>query len=254
MSQVTSRTGDLNDNCFSLATGLVIELCRAFEEEIGDKPTIAELCEMLYWGIRSSAPDILKDVNVENLLELSPKISRGKKVRPKRGDVIAIPAGEDDVFLVLYLGLFARFGHAFGILRGRHKRKPPSAKYQPQAVARPFFTSLEGITSGRWSVIAHRPDWLALFPNEPEYYHCKRDFPHDEKIGPHGSAETASEYEGQRDRPDVVDYSSRGERCVLRHLSKKEAKEIGLLENGFFQCGLVEQAESYLKKLPEMGG
>ncbi len=249
MSEVTSRTGDLNDNCFSLATELVVELCRAFEEEIGDKPTIAELCEILYWGIRSSAPDVLKDINVDGLVGLSPKISRRKRVRPDRGDVIAIPASKDSVFLVLYLGLFARFGHAFGILRGRHKRKPLSAQWQPQPVARPFFTGLEGIASGRWSVIAHRADWLTLFPNEPEYYHCKRDFPHDGKIGPYGSAETASEYEGQRDRPDVVDYSSAGERCVLRHLSKKEAQEIGLLENGFFQCGLEEQAEAYLKEL-----
>jgi hypothetical protein len=249
MAQVTSRTGDLNDNCFSLATELIVELCRAFEEEVGDKPTIAELCELLYWGIRSSAPDILKDINVENLLELSPKLYRRKKLRPKRGDVIAIPASKDSVFLVLYLGMFAQFGHAFGVLRGRHKRKPPSARWQPQAVARPFFSGLESIASGRWSIIAHRPDWLTLFPNEPEYYHSKRDFPHNERIGPYGSAETASDYEGQRDRHDVVDYSSAGERYVLRHLSKKEAQEIGLLENGFFQCGLEEQAEAYLKKL-----
>src|SRR5262249_40914479 len=115
------------------------------------KPTISELCELLYWGIRSSAPDILKDINVENLVELRPKISRRKKVRPKPGDVVAIPANKDSVFLVLYLGLFGRFGHAFGILRGRPRRKPPAAGWQPQAIARPIFTGLEAIALGRWS-------------------------------------------------------------------------------------------------------
>jgi hypothetical protein len=244
-----SRTGNLNDTCFSLATELVVKLCRAFEKEIDDKPTIAELCELLYWGIRSSSPDILKDINVENLVELRPKISRRKKVRPKRGDVVAIPANKGSVFFVLYLGLFGNFGHAFGIVRGRHKRKPPSPQWQPQAIARPFFSGLEAIASGRWSIIAHRPEWLTLFPNEPEYYHCKRDFVDDDKIGPYGSAETASDYEGQRDRPDVVDYPSARERCVLRHLSKQEAREIGLLETGFFQCGLEEQVEAYLRKV-----
>jgi hypothetical protein len=249
MSQLKSRIGDLNDNCFSLTTELVVELCRAFEEEIGDKPTIAELCELLYWGIRSSAPDILKDINVENLAELTPKVARRIKVRPNRGDVIAIPASKDSVFLVLYLGKFGRFGHAFGILKGRHKRKPPAAQWQAQVVARPFFSGLEGVSSGRWSIIAHRPDWLALFPHEPEYYHSKRDFPDDDSIGPYGSAETASNYKGKRDRRDVVEYSSNGESFVLRHLSKREAQEIGLLEISFFQCGLEEQVEAYLKKL-----
>jgi hypothetical protein len=244
-----SRIGNLNDHCFNLATELVVEVCRAFEEELDDKPTISELCELLYWGIRSSAPDMLKDINVENLVELRPRISRRKKVRPKPGDVVGIPANKDGVFLVLYLGLFGHFGHAFGILGGLHKRKPPAAGWQPQAIARPFFTGLEAIASGRWSIIANRPDWLKLFPNEPEYYHCKSDFVNDDKIGPYGSAETASAYEGKRDRPDVVDYSSATSRCVLRHLSKQEAREIGLLDTGFFQCGLEEQVEAYLKKL-----
>jgi hypothetical protein len=37
-----SAVADLNDNCFSLATGFVADLCREFEEEIGEKPTIDE--------------------------------------------------------------------------------------------------------------------------------------------------------------------------------------------------------------------
>jgi hypothetical protein len=244
-----SRTRELNDNCFVLAHELVVDLCRAFEEEINDKPTTAELCELLYWGLRSSSPDILKDINVENLVELRPIVSRRRKIRPKRGDLIAIPANEDSVFLVLYLGLFGHFGHAFGILQGSHKRKPPSPKWEPQPIGRPFFTGLEYIASGRWSIIAQHPEWLTLFPVEPEYYHSKSDFLDDEKIGPFGSAETASGYEGQKDRPDIVDYSSATETCVLRHLSEKEAREIGLLGNDFFQSGLEEEVEAFLLKL-----
>src|SRR5687768_14772099 len=166
MSQTSSRTADLNDNCFTLATEAVVELCRAFEEELDDKPTIEELCELLYWGIRSSSPDILKDINVENLVELKPKVSRRKKVNPKPGDVISIPADKDHVFLVLYLGRFRRFGEALGALRGLHKRKPPAARWQPEAIARPFFAGLHALASGRWSIFAHRPDWLKLFPKE----------------------------------------------------------------------------------------
>src|SRR5205823_4498791 len=99
------------------------------------------------------------------------------------------------------------------------------------------------------SIIAHRPDWLKLFPDEPEYYHCKRDFMNDKKIGPYGSAETESNYEGHRNWPNVVDYSSASESCVLRHLSEEEAREIGLLSNSFFQSGLEDQVEAYLMKL-----
>lgn len=42
-----SPLDDLNDHCFSLATELLVDLCEAFEEETGQKPTLAEVCELL---------------------------------------------------------------------------------------------------------------------------------------------------------------------------------------------------------------
>jgi hypothetical protein len=226
-----SRVDDLNDDCFSLATDLVAKLCGEFEAAIGDKPTIDELCELLFWGIRSCGADILRDINVENLVELKAKVVKRQKVRPRPGDVIAVPAGKGDCFLLVYLGRFGRFGHAFGILDGRFKRKPLGPRLQPGVVAQPIFTGLEAIASGRWSIVAHRPEWLKLFREQPEYYYAHEPVQPDEEdpIGPYGDAET--------------------ETGVVRHLTEREAREIDLLGRDFFQEGLEDEVERYLQRL-----
>ena len=46
-----------------------------------------------------------------------------------------------------------------------------------------------------------------------------------------------------------MDYSTETENCVLRHLSEREAREIGLDEENFFQHGLEEQTVQFLQRL-----
>jgi hypothetical protein len=66
---------DLSDNAYVCATQLLVDLCRQFEEEIGEKPTLEELCNLLMWGLRSCSADTLKDINTCNItaLERFPK-------------------------------------------------------------------------------------------------------------------------------------------------------------------------------------
>jgi hypothetical protein len=252
-----STLDDLNDHCFSLATELLVDLCDAFEEETGHKPTLAEVCELLAWGFRGCSADLLKDINPFQVVALKAKVSGKGKIRSMPGDVVAIPAGRGEHYLAVYLGRFrGPFGHAFGVILGRHRLRPPTPDWEPAVYRRPVCTEIQPISSGRWKVLAHRPDFLARFPPYPEHFHRKSDFPDDPRIGPFGSAEAPTEYEGERGREGVVDYSTGTETCVLRHLSREEAEAIGLEAGDFFQNGLEEEFLAFLHRLndTEAGG
>jgi hypothetical protein len=233
-----SAVEELNDECFSMATELVAQLCEAFEDEIERKPTIGELCEILTWGIRSCATDILHDINVENLVEIKPKVSKRRKITLTPGDLLSIPASNGVCFLTVYLGLFRISGDAMGILSGRHACRPPSPDFKPQPTALPIFFHKLGVTTGRWTVVGHLENWRDLFPNPPEYFYAKRYYKDLESIGPFGSAETSRDFD-----------SPVGESSPLRALSEEEAHAIGLLDNDFFQSGLMEAVEAHLQRI-----
>ncbi len=246
-----SRLDSLNDPCFSLATSLLVELCEAMEEEIGEKPTIVELCELLSWGLRGCSKDILADINPFQVESLKPKLSNRGKTRPRQGDVVAIPAASGNFYLLVFVGSFpGPFGDVFGVIMDRHEIRPLPVDWKPEVLSRLIQTDLRPISSGQWRIIANRPDLLALFPRYPEYFHSKEGIDRDDpRIGPFGSAESPTNYEGEMDREGVVDYSTGTEKCVMRHLSERESREIGLDEKDFFQDGLEEQTVRFLQRL-----
>jgi hypothetical protein len=234
-----------------LATSLIVELCEAMEEKSGGKPTIEDLCELLAWGLRGCSADILAAINPFQVVSLKPKLSSKGKIRPGPGDVVAIPAGIGEFYLIVYVGRFrGPFGDAFGVIRGRHRIRPLPVNWKPDVLKRLIGPDVRPIASGRWRIIGNRPDLLTFFPPYPEHFHSKRGLNRDDpRIGPFGSAESPTNYEGERDREGVVDYSTEIERCVLRHLSEREAREIGLDEEDFFQFGLEEQTVQFLHRL-----
>lgn len=233
-----SEIGDIPDECFTRTTQFVAELSQLFEEEIGAKPTVKELCEILCWGIRSCGVDILKDINVENLVALEAKVQRRRKTLLTPGDVLAIPLPNGDCFLGVFLGRFRRQGDALGLLAERHPCGPFAPGAAPNLLPRPIFFHRQGVTSGRWKIVASRPEWIRLFPDPLEYYHAKQFHPHNERIGPFGSAE------------QVVQMSAPPSASPpLRSLSEAEARQIGLLDAGFFQSGLMEEVEAYVQHL-----
>src|SRR4030095_346414 len=162
-----SRVSELNDNCFVLATELVAGLCAEFHDEIGSYPTIAELTELLACGIQSCSKDILADIDPQSVSALTPRITRKSKVRLSQGDVIAVPTGDGAHYLLLYLGTFGGFGHAFGPLRGRVLSRPLSSRFAPSPLARPIFTGIRSLISGRWKVIASPSARLRRFSKTP---------------------------------------------------------------------------------------
>ncbi len=229
-----SRIDELNDNCFTLSTEFINEICSEFEAEVGISPTIDELCELLLWGIKSNSSDILRDINVANITELKAKISKRKKVSAKRGDIIAVPTKNKLYHLIIYLGRFGSFGDAFGIILGKYKIKPFHKEWHPDVFPRHIFSGLQFVASGRWKIIGSMPHLLERFPDEPEYYHLKTDHPDDSTIGKYGSAETP--------------YKKDGTGSKIRKLSQNEAKELKL-EEVILQSALEEMVEKYIEEV-----
>ncbi len=140
---------DLDDYCYVLATKFFSELCREIEERAGRKPTIGELCDLLTWGLRGCKDEILEDVNTANVLALRPKLARRGKITLQPGDVVAIPARSGDYYMAVFI-TNNRFGHAFGVLREKHKFQPVQPGSKPEVLPYPFYADSEYITSGRW--------------------------------------------------------------------------------------------------------
>ena len=224
-----SVASDLNDSCFSLATDLLVELCQAVEEETGEKPTIADLCELLTWGLRSCDVDILADVNSLNV-RIHAKVKKRGKVALQPGDLLAVPSKKKgEYYRVLYI-TNNRFGWAFGVFLGKHQLKPPPPSWKADVFPYPFYAHHEYVVSGRWQVLGNYAQLLALFPTDPPLYYSKKNWPNDDRIGPYGSSESPSTE-------------------ALKHVSKEEAEAVGLLNNKFLQSMLANQFEEFLARL-----
>jgi hypothetical protein len=247
------ETRELGDHVFAEATEAIAQLSSAIEEDLGRKPTVAELAEVLYRGIRSCSPEPLSDVGRGEIVKVRIEVKRRMKSRKKtapplrRGDVLSVPRGKErDPWLLVYLGKFGTFGQAFGILG---ESLHPLTGQAGRRWGRHIFAGLRGYESGRWKLQDHKAELLGLFQPQPEYYYPKRLHPDDEGIGPWGAAETEDAYEGRRDLPGVKDLSSRGETSVVRWLDEAEARELGLLDPSFFQVGVEDAVEGYLARL-----
>lgn len=217
----------LDDHFFSLATSLFAELCREIEAETGEKPTIAELCEILSWGIRSCSADLFKDVEPANVVGLKAEVKRRGKTPLRLGDLVAIPAPGGGCFRVVFLAKNTH-GWAFGIFRGRYPLRPPAASWRPEILTRPVYTDQRAVTDGRWRIIGNAPDLTALFPDVP-YYYAKRHHRHNDEIGPHGAVES-------------LDGS-------YRQLTAEEAAKVGLDDPRFENSCMCEQFVIYLEEM-----
>jgi hypothetical protein len=152
-------------------------------------------------------------------------VSKQKKITPRIGDIVAIPAGNDEYFFALVLAK-NDFGAAYGLFEGTSRLKPVSKNSHPAVNPRPVYSADDLIESDRWKIIGRDEGLLSLFPEEPEIYHRQRADRPNPLLGPYGAGETAS--------------------GKLRPLTREEAEEIGLLSDEYRQSYLPDTLEKYL--------
>jgi hypothetical protein len=220
---------EMDDHLYVLAAHCVGELCAETERLTGQKLTIAELCSLLVSGINSCG-DGLADANGENVVSLQPKLKKSGKVTIRAGDVVAIPAAQKDHFHWAVYITSNRFGHAFGVLRGTHPRRPlpTDPVWRPDVLPHPIYTTLHSVADGRWSVTGHAPHLLSLFAAQPEIYHPKRYHLNDPRIGAFGAAESPT-----------------GE---LRNLTEQEARDLGVLSGEYEVAVVPDRVETMLHR------
>jgi hypothetical protein len=68
-----------HDQLVKLAVKGIKEVAGEFADEIGRKPSTAELLELLLWGLRAGDKEKFSDVQVSNLVTLRPQFAAGSK-------------------------------------------------------------------------------------------------------------------------------------------------------------------------------
>ncbi len=125
----------------------------------------------------------------EGKLEL--KVRKANSPKAKIGDVVAIPTSNGAFYAAIVISE-NRFGTALGVFLDPHLQADINLVRSERRLPYAVYTGQAAVKSSRWPLIGHRPDWLNLFPAEPEIFHSKRDVLNatNPQIGPHGSAET----------------------------------------------------------------
>ncbi len=214
-----SAIDELNDNCFVITSDFFVEVCQEIEDAVGRKPTLDELCELLTWGLRSISSDILHDIDIGDVLQITATRRKHRVKRLAVGDVVAVPAGNGQWYLGVYLTT-NRFGDAFGFFRGTWPLRPFQPEDTPEPLLPVVYSGNDAIKDGRWKVIGNDPQLLACFPAKPEIYHMKKYHLDDDLIGPFGSAENDDD--------------------ELRAIDEDEARAVGLLDDSY-QTGWLEE-------------
>ena len=220
-----SALRDLNDAAYVVASDLVGDVSTAVEEQTGEPPTLRRFCEIIVGGLRLCDEGLLSDVRPSDIVAVKADVKKQKRSSAKVGDIIAVPAKNGEHFIGVVLDK-NKFGVAYGFFRGTSRIKPVGARSHPPADRHPVYSSDLHMAGGRWKVIGHDEGLLSLFPSEPELYYRKYPDDNNPAIGPYGAAENAA---GR-----------------IRHVSKEEAEEVGLLSGEYRQVRLPEQVESYL--------
>lgn len=216
----------LRDHCFVLASHALTELAESAEMELGRKPTLEELCEILMWGFRGCNEELVADVHPGRIERVVCKIRNAKVENLSPGDVVAIPSAKNKC----YIGVFVeknRFGCAFGFFRGLWPCRPlTNGRLDLVPCGPPIYTTLHSLWDGTWRLIGHLPELLGNFTDSPEVYHAKSDHLNNDSIGPFGSAEAPS--------------------GTLRSIDAKEAESVGLLNGSYRQTVLPKYVASVL--------
>lgn len=220
-----SAVAELNDAVFVAASDFLSQLTDAFKSDTGHPPTLSDLCDLLVEGLHQCGEQLLSDVAPAQVTGVRPEVRKRKRITPKIGDVVAIPAKNGEYFIAVVLTKNV-FGTAFGFFEGTSAIKPVSKNSHPPIKPHPVYSDDERIAGGSWKIIGHDEDLLTLFPPEPEVYHYQHEDDPDPLVGPYGSGETAS--------------------GLLRALTKEEAAELGLLTGEYRQTYMSETLENYL--------
>jgi hypothetical protein len=218
---------DLNDNCFVLATKYLKDLSQEVEDETGQKPTLDEMCELLAWGFKGCSSDILADIDPRDVVKLKAVAVRRPKVKLTRGDIVAIPASNGEYFLVVFLA--KTIGYAFGIVEGTHRITPIADNWNPKTLKYAVYSDDRLIREGRWRIVGRCERLCERFPDKPNLYldAKKNNLLRPEDPTEYGVALVAEGY---------------------RHVSKREAEEIGLLSGDYKQFYDDEEFEEYLER------
>lgn len=217
---------ELSDGVFVEAYQLLQAVTERMETVLGAKPTLNQFTEFLHTTLERHFPELVTDV-----ASIKATFSKkGKGVKPKPGDVFAVPVAEGGQFLGLVITK-NNFGTALGFFRGTDWQGPVTLARHPVIFKYPIYSDQTAFRKKAWKILDHQQELLTLFPSEPEIFHNKRYFQDDPDIGTFGSGQLPDE--------------------SLRHLSKGEAEEIGLLDDFYDDLVLPEQMLDYLTQLSE---
>jgi hypothetical protein len=214
-----SAVQDLNDACFSIASEFLAEISDEFKEEVGRRPTLSELSEILFWGIKSVNAEILDDVDVAKIERIEIRTrKRPPTNRMLPGDLVAVPLDDGQYLFAVFIA-DNRIGAAYGFFSGKHNLRPRSDFCNLSPVTPVVYSGKNAVHAGKWPIVGNFPELLGLFPSNPEIFYMKKDHPSDDSVGPFGSAET----------PDGK----------MRVLEKAEAEALGL-DSGWYRQTVID--------------
>jgi hypothetical protein len=164
----SSRVGQLDDAAFVLASRLVSVLLAA-EDVDGRVTTDSRPASLLLDLLRQVPPQLLADSasEVEALEFVGPRARK----RPKRGDVVAVPAASGGFHLAVVLTK-NHFGVAYGFFTRRWSalRLPPRLG-EEGVLSYAVYADDRAVMAGRWIIVGHDETLCRLFPADPEIYH-----------------------------------------------------------------------------------
>jgi hypothetical protein len=80
-----------------LAADGMRDVAQAFADEIGRKPSLTELLEILTWALRSCRDDALSDVHPANIIALRPRVPKDAKGKSSGTDSPAVESAVQDL-------------------------------------------------------------------------------------------------------------------------------------------------------------
>jgi hypothetical protein len=159
-----SQVAELNDASFVAMS----DLTRAASKAVAETGAPASMRTVLAYLTVLFRHAELGDEPPATIASIAPVAKSGGK-SPRDGDIIAIPAGDDQVNLAVVVAQ-DRFGTALGVFDGRFPADTTGPGANPKIRNRPVYTGDEAIKSGRWKVVGHDEARVKLF-SRPEIYH-----------------------------------------------------------------------------------
>lgn len=215
---------DSTDSVYVVASDLVHDISARFTSIGGERPSIAEFCDILAQAISRCPVDSISDVPESGVIQLTAELSKPSRAKPRIGDIVAIPSPSSLPYVASVVAR-NRFGTAYGFFKDPAQPKRLSSQHHPDVLRHPIYSTEIAIASGRWKIVGHDEQLLSLFPADPEIFH-RAGKP---QTGTFGAAETAS--------------------GAMRIIDAQEAEEIGLLNGGYRQTYICEFLENQLPAL-----